>query len=164
MKILVIGASTTGKTTLIKHLLSKAPELPIQEADDVLTSLNGGTYPVDSQRKHEVLAPKMVKQILNQKSIIFFTNAHYFKLKDLIEARRRSFMIILLKLPRGIMLTRNINRVKHEGYDNLAQYFDDMLRYQDKVLEVKLVDAIIDTNRPIDDVISDLGKIIGINS
>jgi broad-specificity NMP kinase len=97
MKILIIGASTTGKTTLIKYL-ANCLDLPIQEADDILTELNGGTYPQDSKKKREVIVPTMVAQILNKPKIIFFTNAHYFKIDDLIEARDRGFTINFIEV------------------------------------------------------------------
>jgi len=155
MKVIIIGASTTGKTTILKHL-KQTHNLLIQEADDILTELNGGTYPQDSRIKMSTLAPIMVTQVLNQDQIIFFTNAHYFSVTDLISARNKGFKIILLSLTKKKMLERNKERVKYKGYDDLSKYFDDMILYEEKIIKAGLFDNVIDVNQPIENIISQI--------
>ena len=155
MKVIIIGASTTGKTTILKHL-KQTHNLLIQEADDILTELNGGTYPQDSRIKMSTLAPIMVTQVLNQDQIIFFTNARYFSVTDLISARNKGFKIILLSLTKKKMLERNKERVKYKGYDDLSKYFDDMILYEEKIIKAGLFDNVIDVNQPIENIISQI--------
>jgi len=71
MKAIVIGASLSGKTTLISHL-RKNFKLPFSEIDEELTRVNNGKYPEDSEYKVEVLAPGIVSDILHREDIVFF--------------------------------------------------------------------------------------------
>ena len=77
MKAIVIGASLSGKTTLISHL-RKNFKLPFSEIDEELTRVNNGKYPEDSEYKVEVLAPGIVSDILHREDIVFFTNTDYY--------------------------------------------------------------------------------------
>lgn len=156
MKVIIIGASTTGKTTILKKLAATMSQLPLQEADEVLTKLNGGTYPQDSQVKMTGLVPIMVQQILRSKQIIFFTNTDYFTIQDLTNVKNTGFTIILLNLPKANMLQRNKKRVLREGYDDLSQYFDSMIRYQESVINAGLIDKVINANQSIDNILSEL--------
>ncbi len=160
MKVIIIGASTTGKTTIIKHLAEEL-SFPIQESDDVLTSLNGGTYPLDSRLKREVLTPTMVNLVLNQQEIIFFTNAHYFNVANLVTAKKSGFKIILLTLTKEKMLSRNEKRIKDEGYDDLEQYFDNMLLYQQEIIKAGMVDEVIDVDKSLVEVLAQIKQIVG---
>lgn len=150
-KVIIIGASTVGKTTVIKHLTATT-NLNISESDDMLTELNGGTYPSDSNYKMNVLAPQMVKNVLNRKNVIFFTNTHYFKPDDLKVARRKGFRIILLSLDREKMTIRSKYREENEGYEDHTKYFDDMLKYQEEILAKGFVDTVIDTDKPVEEI------------
>ena len=77
MKVIVIGPSLSGKTTLIRQLQKRISE-PISEIDNELTKMNGGSFPADPEYKHTVLAPKVVQKVLESDNIIFFTNTDYF--------------------------------------------------------------------------------------
>lgn len=154
-KTIIVGASTVGKTTIAKHLKT-ITKLKISESDDVLTELNGGAYPSDTDYKMKVLAPQMVKKVLNQHNIIFFTNTDYFSPEELKIARQNGFVIILLSLAREKMSKRNKYREKIEGYENHSKYFDDMLRYQQDILNKGLVDNVIDTDKPVEQICEDI--------
>ena len=43
-KILITGASTTGKTTLLNYFKDKT-DFALAESDDELSRMNGGNYP-----------------------------------------------------------------------------------------------------------------------
>ena len=150
-RAIIIGASTVGKTTVFKHLKATT-SFKISESDDVLTELNGGTYPRDSHYKMNVLAPQMVERVLNQGNIIFFTNTHYFKPDDLKIARQKGFVIILLSLDRKKMTNRSKYREENEGYEDHSKYFDDMLKYQQEILTKGLVDTVLDTDKPVEEI------------
>lgn len=154
-KVIIIGASTVGKTTLFNYY-RKNTELFVAESDDLLKFLNGGIYPRDSEYKMNKLAPRMVKDILSRERIIFFTNTHYFTSEDLQTARKKGFIIILLQLDRKIMTERSRFRQKNEGYEDHAKYFDDMFAYQKEIIEKGLVDFVVDVDRPVVDIANEI--------
>ena len=155
VKILVIGASTTGKTTLAQYLREHT-DFTILETDEELSFLNGGNYPHDDQLKMNVLAPKMVADILGRESIVFFTNTHYFRPEDLRVARDRGFKVIQLELGREEMIKRNKNRYEKEGYDDLTSHFDPMEQYQKDIAGQGLVDRIIAADQPVEKIAAEL--------
>lgn len=156
---IIIGASTSGKSTLVKFLREKL-QASIQEMDEELIRLNGGNYPKDSDYKMNILSPKIVTEVLNKDSIIFFTNTDYFRPEDLRTARQNGFIIILLTLDRKEMEKRNKHRVENEGYDDLSKYFDNMADYIKEIQNQDLFDVIVDTNKPVQDLEKEILKIL----
>lgn len=134
-KAIIIGTSVSGKSAMVRYL-RKITNLPVAEADETLTEMNGGVYPKDSTYKMEKLAPKLVQDILNKEEIIYFTNTHYFTSASLKEAHRRGFFIIQFLLDQKKMKIRNTYRIIHEGYEDLSKYFTSMLKYQKKYIKV----------------------------
>lgn len=154
-KALIIGPSTTGKTTLVAYLREKT-SLPISESDEELTHMNGGTYPEDSDHKMNILASQMVENILNKGKIIFFTNTHYFSIEKLKEAHDKGFLILQLTTPIETMRKRSKYRNENEGYEDHTKYFDDMLTYQKEISESGVVDEVIDTSKPVENTAEEL--------
>ncbi len=150
-KVIVIGASTVGKSTLLKFL-KESTDLLIDESDDALIALNGGGYPKDSDYKMNVLAPQMVADVLGRDDIVFFSNTDYFTSDDLKKARAGGFRVIQLVVDKEEMIKRNQYRKEFEGYDDLSTYFEGMMAYQREIYEKGLVDAVIDTNRSVEDI------------
>jgi tRNA uridine 5-carbamoylmethylation protein Kti12 len=147
MKAIIIGASCSGKTTLIRNIRGKIKS-PISEMDNELMALNDGEFPKNFKYKMKVLAPKAVKKVLSKKNIIFFTNTDYFTAKVLPKAKKEGFKIIQLKASLKEMKRRNAKRVRNEGYDNLSRYFKGMLEYQTKIKSLGLIDSTIDADQP----------------
>ena len=143
MKVIIIGASLSGKTTLIRYLQSRESEIPIEEMDALLTRENGGVFPIDINRKNE-LAREVVRKILTEDKIIFFTNTDYFTLNDLFEAKRNGFKIIQLVLEIEELQKRNKYRSENKGYEDLSQWLGGMIRYQKEIKDAGLVDKILD--------------------
>lgn len=155
MKTIIIGASLSGKTTLVRHL-RVATDWPISEIDEELTRRNGGTYPLDYKYKHEVLAPQVVQDIMSRESIVFFTNTDYFLEDDLRLARDKGFKIVQLSLNIEKLKKRNEMRVKKEGYDDLSKWLPGMLQYQNIIRQHGLVDFIIDADRHFEKIIEEI--------
>ncbi|HLD62002.1 MAG TPA: hypothetical protein VI998_03465 [Patescibacteria group bacterium] len=155
MKVIVIGQSLTGKTTLIKYL-KKTTKLPMEEIDDKIRERNKGEWPADDKYKLQVIAPPIIKETLKKEKIIFFTNTDYFTSKDLQHARRNGFRIILLTLSLKELTKRNEYRMNNEGYEDFRKYFQTMSEYQEKIKTEGLIDAIIDVNKPVEKVAEDL--------
>jgi len=160
MKVIIIGTSLSGKTTLIRLLRTKT-SLPISEIDEELTTLNGGEFPSDHNLKHQIVAPKVVKKILNQEAIVFFTNTDYFFVKDLNDAKKLGFKIIQLQLSLEELIKRNESRMKNEGYDDMGQWLEGMLEYQSEIKDAGVVDKVFDANKPTETIAEELIKYIG---
>lgn len=155
MKVLIIGTSLSGKTTLIRYLRANT-KLPLIEIDEELTRMNNGTYPMVYEYKHKVLAPKIVSDILSRDNIIFFTNTDYFTFEDIKIARNNGFKVIQLSLDLKELQMRNKSRVEKEGYSNLSQWLKGMVNYQTKIKEHNLVDNVINANQPTEHIAKDL--------
>jgi len=154
-KAIIIGTSLTGKTTTITHL-RKTTKLPLREIDEELTKANGGTFPHDHIYKDIVLVPAVKTQILASDNIIFFTNAQYFTIEDLQKARQKGLKIIQFFADKEVLLQRNKQRMRDEGYEDHSRWLDAMFAYQKEIKDKGLVDAVIETNKPVEDVAKEL--------
>lgn len=153
-KVIVIGASLSGKTTLVKYLRNKTL-LSVSEIDDELTQLNNGIFPQDIEYKNKVLFPQILRNILNSSDIIFFTNTWYFSTKDLERVRKRGFKIIQLIVSLETLLERNKSRLR-DGYADMEKYLKGMVAYQRKVERKHLVDYVLDGNQQVEKVVDEL--------
>lgn len=160
LKVIIIGTSLSGKTTLIRLLRSQA-DFPISEMDEELTLINGGEYPADAKFKHEVLTPKVVKKIFDLEKIVFFTNTNYISIEDLSEAKKQGFKVIQLDLSLDELMRRNESRMKNEGYDDMGQWLEGMLQYQREIKKAGLVDKLIDANKSTELIAKELTDFIG---
>jgi predicted ABC-type ATPase len=147
VRTIIIGPSLSGKTTLVRYLRTKT-NLLVAEIDEELTQLNNGEYPADDKYKHEVLAPKVIENVLARDEILFFTNTDYFTENNLKVARTKGFKIVLLSLDLNELKKRNETRVKKEGYSDLSQWLEGMVEYQTKIEKLGLVDFILDASLP----------------
>ncbi|PIZ65874.1 hypothetical protein COY14_01495 [Candidatus Roizmanbacteria bacterium CG_4_10_14_0_2_um_filter_36_9] len=158
VKAIIIGPSLSGKTTLVRHL-RKNTDLFVAEIDEELTKLNNGDYPTDDKYKHEVLAPKVIENVLARDEILFFTNTDYFTVDNLKAARTKGFKIVLLSLNLNDLIKRNETRVKEEGYSDLSQWLEGMVEYQTKIEKLGLVDIILDASLSTEKIASKLLEI-----
>ncbi len=159
MKIIVFGASLSGKTT-ITGLLRENHDFNISEIDEELTNLNGGTFPEDTKRKHLVLVPKVIKKILDQKNILFFCNTDYFSDQDIINAKELGFKIFQLDVSLDELQRRNKYRRENKGYEDMSQWLKGMSEYQDHIFKKGFVDEKINANLPIQEVVQDLVNLL----
>ncbi|PIQ73151.1 hypothetical protein COV58_04015, partial [Candidatus Roizmanbacteria bacterium CG11_big_fil_rev_8_21_14_0_20_36_8] len=131
----------------------------VAEIDEELTKLNNGDYPTDDKYKHEVLAPKVIENVLARDEILFFTNTDYFTVDNLKAARTKGFKIVLLSLNLNDLIKRNETRVKEEGYSDLSQWLEGMVEYQTKIEKLGLVDIILDASLSTEKIASKLLEI-----
>ena len=158
-KVIVVGASLSGKTTLIRYLREHT-DLPVHEIDEEVERANGGIWPDSIEYKNRVLVPPIVAKVLASDSIIFFTNAFYFSAEDLRLARTKGFKVFQLVAELEVLKQRNVHRVAEEGYDDQNQWLDSMVSYQNEIKDEGLVDVVINTNRPIDVVAHELQSLL----
>jgi len=159
MKALVIGASLSGKTAVVRYLRSKT-DIPVSEMDEELTKLNKGKYPTDNEYKHKVLTPKIISKILNRENIVFFTNTDYFTADDLLRAKKKGFKIIQLELGLDQLKKRNEYRVKNEGYEDLSRWFKGMLQYQEMLRKKGVVDKVIHADQPVENIVKEIREVL----
>jgi shikimate kinase len=159
MKVIIIGPSLSGKTTIVQYL-RKNNQIPVSEIDEELTKLNNGQYPTNEEYKNQVLAPQIVNKILTSDHILFFTNTDYFSEKNLKIAKERGFKIIQLKLELAELEQRNKLRIAQEGYPDLSQWLKGMAKYQKRIDEQRLFDFSLDASLPTEEIVSQLLKIV----
>ncbi len=158
MKGIVIGTSLSGKTTIIRYLRSNT-DISASEMDEELTKLNNGKYPTNAEHKHKNLAPKVIKDLFNKEDVLFFTNTDYFSLDDLRRAKDKGFKIIQLELDLDELNKRNENRIKDEGYDDLSEWLEGMVAYQENIRKAGIVDIVIDGNLSVEKISEEIQRV-----
>jgi len=121
-----------------------------------MTIANNGVYPDNFHLKNDILAPKIINDILNKKEIIFFTNTYFFDLEQLRNARKKGFKIMQLNLNLDKLLERNKIRVEREKYPDVSQWLEGMVEYQREIFEAGLVDKVIDAEIPIEKIAEEI--------
>lgn len=145
-KLIVIGVSTVGKTTLVRHLRNEY-QADVLEFDEELIRLNGGTYPFDVDFRRNVIVPIIQQDILNRSSVVFFTNPYCFSVEQIESARGNGFRIVELFLDRAEMTRRNRQRMEREGYRDHSPFFDELIEHQTALSDRGLFDRSIDASR-----------------
>lgn len=158
MKVLIIGTSLSGKTTLIRYLRADT-KLPLLEMDEELTQLNNGVFPSDQSQKL-ALVSQIVRNVLERESVIFFTNTDYFSINDLKNARGNNFQIFQLDTDLQNLQTRNQMRVQNENYADQSQWLKGMKEYQDLMREKGLVDKVLNADQPTESITEDLMQLL----
>lgn len=155
-KYLIIGASLSGKTSLVKFL-RESTNIKVSEIDEKLTDLNHGSFPSDSKYKKEVLFPKIFKWLLSEKDVIFFSNVWYFEPEDISRLRESGFTVIYLNVGIENLRRRNTLRID-KGYEDMEPYLNDMILYFNEIKD--LIDNVIDANKSFASVSDDLIRLI----
>jgi predicted kinase len=155
MKAIIIGPSLSGKTTVVRYLRENY-DFSVSEIDEELSEINGGNFPKDTKKKHNVLAPKVIKQILTLPNILFFTNTDYFSDQQLTDAKKLGFTIVQLDLNLADLKKRNKYRMENEGYDDMNQWLKGMVEYQNQIFNKGIVDQRIDATQPTGKIVKDL--------
>lgn len=158
MKAIIIGASLSGKTTLVRYLRNSS-SWPIEEMDEALAHENGGTFPVDVNLKHKVLAPRIIDRILKLDSIVFFTNTDYFTIDNLKTSRENGFVVVQLDLPVEQLKERNVKRMEVEDYEDQGKWIEGMNNYQKLIRQHGLVDKVIPANQTVEDLKQELQEV-----
>jgi len=147
MKAIIFATSLSGKTITLRQL-QKVVHVQVSEIDEELKKIHGGVFPTDLTYKHQVLAPQIIAKVLQQKEILFFCNTDYFLDEDIVKAKDSGFAIIQLIVPLEELKKRNAYRMEHEGYDDMSQWLEGMITYQQHIFEKRFVDKTIDGMQP----------------
>jgi len=155
MKAIIIGTSLSGKTTVIRYLRNNY-DFNVREIDEELTKINNGKFPKDAKKKQDVLAPKVIKQILSSQNVLFFTNTDYFSDQQITDAKKLGFRIIQLDLKLSDLKKRNKYRIENEGYNDMNQWLVGMVKYQERIFKKGLVDQKINATQSTPEIVEDL--------
>ena len=146
-KIVVLGPQCSGKTTLVKYLQEHDSLLPVVDEDELLTKLNGGTFPFENK---ESLLLQVEEKVKNADSIIFFTShCSPFFLKEL---KAKGYKIVQLEIDMPTLVERNQKRMKEEGYPDSTQWLESGVALCKAIQEQGLIDKVVDANRPVETV------------
>jgi hypothetical protein len=121
MKTIVIGCSSSGKTTLASRFPSS----------------------IDINEEYSDNIPKVIDETLAKKDALLFINTDYIMLDDLRKAKSLGFNIVQLELTLSELQKRNTNH-------DLVQWLEDMIDYQNEIKRVGLVDKSLDATLPVE--------------
>ncbi|HEY4479857.1 MAG TPA: AAA family ATPase [Candidatus Paceibacterota bacterium] len=157
-KVIILGAQCSGKTTIVRFLRENK-DLPLIEEDEAFTKLNNGTYPNDIEYKENTLRPKLEEEIRKSENLIFITS---YCNPDLVrDLKLKGFKTIQLVLDRAKLEERNKKRMAEQGCDDATQWMEENLKFHQKMQNEGFVDKIIDTDRPVEEVVEDILNFIG---
>lgn len=124
--------------------------------DEELKRKNKGVYPTDFEQMHSVLAPQIIREILNREEIIFFIDINFVLTSDIQLAQKKGFKVIQLFIELPDLKKRNRNKVDNEGSADVGQWLEGTLRYQKELKEKNLFDKVIDANLPTEKIAEEL--------
>ncbi len=154
MKVIILGAPCSGKTTLLEKL-RETKKFPIFEMDEELRRANNNAWPDDDNYRNEILLPTICEKILNSAETIFFTS--YFPEKQLEQSIANGFKIIQLTCPIDVLLKRNSLRMKNDPtLEDESEGIKANVIYQEKLSDEGVINSSIDTNSSMDKSFKDL--------
>lgn len=159
-KIIVLAASTGGKSTLLRYLRDNT-DLEIAEMDEEIIKSNDNEWPADDDYKNQILVPKIITGILEKNSVVYL--ASYVPDNQLLQAKRLGFKIILVDLSIEELNRRNEARMKQEGYANATPWLQVQIDTFNRLKKDNIVDEVIDGNQTIEK-LSDQIKKLATNS
>lgn len=140
-KLIILVPSAGGKSTLMRYLREHT-DFDIAEMDEEVMKANNNTWPSDNKYKDKVLVPRVVKNIINKKQIIYL--ASYIPTNLLKQAKKAGFKIILLDIGKEELQKRNKKRMQKEKYEDASQWFSMQLDDYKKLQAEGIVDTVLD--------------------
>lgn len=146
MKILVIGSTYAGKTTLASYYHNH--NISFRDVDEEITAS-------DVKEKYNDQIPKIIKDALSQKDILLIANTDYLALDDLREAKKNGFKIFQLEISLPEAVRRNQMAVK-AGKEDMSLYLEGNFDYQIELKRLGLVDVSLDSLKPIEKLVKEI--------
>lgn len=146
LKVIILGAPCTGKTTLV-NLLREKTSLPLYEMDEEIRKMNSGLWP--EKDLYNSLSVEIFNKILSEKRIVYFTS--YFPADLLQQAIKTGFKIIQLTCPEDELLKRHSERMSNDPtLEDESEGLKENAKYQQKISEQGIVDFFVPTEINID--------------
>jgi hypothetical protein len=115
VKLFVLGAAASGKTTVAASLRASAPGLQVWDTDDEIIRLNGNTWPSIEDKNHRLL-PTVVAAAADQREIVLLNS--YMPLELALTLKQSGFAIVLLDVSREELRRRHMKRAVDKGWSN----------------------------------------------
>lgn len=115
MKLFILGASASGKTSLANRL-RETTKAQIVDIDDAILELNHGVWP-DIETKNSFFLPKVIEQACRLPNVVLLNS--YMPLRLLKRLRSTGFSIVLLEVSIEELKRRQALREKDEGWTNM---------------------------------------------
>jgi hypothetical protein len=150
VRLLVVGISCAGKSTLTRHLRA-CSTLNVLDMDDEIARVNGGTWP-DIPTKNNVVLPKVLEEVRAMSDLILFGS---LPIEPTLELRRAGFSIALLAVSEAELRRRHAMRLAQEGWTNV-QWFDHEQSVIRDLRDHSVFDLVIDGEQRVDSVAADI--------
>lgn len=155
-KLIILAPSAGGKSTLMRYLREHT-DLHVAETDEEVVKANNGEWPSDHTYKDEVLIPQTINEIITRDQVIYLMKDMPIEL--LRKAKQNGFKVVILKLTKEQLLSRNKKRMAEEGYDDAAEWFDGQLKELDTFDKEELVDQHIDGDLSTEEIAQEVVKL-----
>jgi hypothetical protein len=149
MKTIIVGPPFVGKSTLVQYLRQNHSDFIIKELDEMLIDANKGAWPTDESYRNNILLPSIIRQILLQDNLLFFTS--YISPKHIKRAKISGYIIIQLYLNKEYLIKRN---VLHDHSREVEMTKN--LIYQNEIWDKKLIDHRVNVSLSIPEIAKQL--------
>jgi hypothetical protein len=157
MKLFVLGAPCSGKSTVVGLLRTDRHDVDLIDVDDEILRLNGGTWP-DIETKNEHYLPIVLEAAAARPVVVLFNS--YMPLERTNWLRSNGFAVVLLAVPDAELRRRDRIRLEEEGWTNI-EWFDWHQSVIREHLDGGNVDHVIDGHRPPALVAADITALLG---
>jgi shikimate kinase len=148
VKLFVLGAAASGKTTVAASLRASAPALAVWDTDDEILRLNGNTWPSIEDKNHRLL-PQVVDAAARQQEIVLLNS--YMPLELALTLKQSGFAIVLLEVSREELRRRHRKRAAEAGWSN-----EEWLEWEQSAIEELrdqgLLDHVVSGEQPTVDI------------
>lgn len=156
-KLVIIGASTSGKSTLMRHL-RKHTQLNVIEMDEEIVKLYKGNWPRDDTYRNSVLVPEITKKIISMNEVVYISS--YVPDELVREASMQGFTILLLEVGLEQLKARDKKRMAEEKYKSVNKYFSMQLNGIKRLKEKGLIDKVIDGHKTTEEIANEVTQLV----
>ena len=148
-RIIVLAPSAGGKSTLMRYM-RKNIRLNVAEMDEEIMKANNNVWPENHNHKNQVLIPRITKEIIQRKDIIYISS--YAPVELIVEAKQVGFTVILLNLSVNELKKRNSGRMSEEKYGDVSDWFEMQAKGFKQLQAKGLVDQVIDGSKSTEEI------------
>jgi shikimate kinase len=152
VKLFVLGAAASGKSTVAAALHAAVPALAVWDVDDEVLRLNDGIWPTIEEKNHTIL-PRIVEAATAEDRVIVLNS--YMPVELALDMKRAGFTIVLLHVSEEELRRRHTQRAAEEGWGN-QEWFEWNQAVITEFRERRLIDREISGERSPDAIARDL--------
>jgi hypothetical protein len=160
MRLFVLGASASGKTTVASSLRAAAPGLEVWDTDDEILRLNDNVWPTIEDKNLRLL-PSIVGAAAKRRRVILLNS--YMPVELALTLRPLGFRTVLLEVSEAELRRRHAERAATEGWSN-EEWFDWNQAAIQEMRDRGLIDSVVSGEQTADEIASCLLKLQQPNS